>query len=477
MSYREMISAVRANRVDQVETLQRLANLATSKRRKLTPAEQSEFDRAESEVRALDERITELQALQDADDAAAPMQRKYAPAATTETRTENGNPMSAETRSAAFPGYVRITRSEEVYRPNQKRSWFLDIHDVMRTGDSSARERLERNNKLADEHAAKRGEQRAISTTNGAGGEFVPPLWLTEQYVAKARPRRKFVDLVGSEPLPAGTDSINLPKVASGTATAIQSTQNSGIEVQDLVSTSISSSVSTVAGGQVVSVQLIEQSPVNVDDVIWGDLSADYAMQLDALCLSGDGTGGKPTGVLNLAGTNSVTWSGTALTGTNSLYSAIWSAISKIFTSRYEAPTAIVMHPRRFAWMAAQQDTLGRPVIVPVGGNAVEAENPVGTFGNLAAEGPVGMIAGVPVILDANMPTNLGTGTDQDRIIVVKSDDLRLWESHIRLEAFPQTYANQLSVFVRLYNYVSFQPARYPSSISVISGTGLNQVL
>lgn len=83
-------------------------------------------------------------------------------------------------------------------------------------------------------------------------------------------------------------------------------------------------------------------------------------------------------------------------------------------------------------------------------------------------------MAGVDIYLDANIPTNLGAGTDQDRVIVLKADDLRLWESHIRAEAFQQTFAQNLSVFVRLYNYIAFQAARYPQSISVINGTGLN---
>jgi len=55
----------------------------------------------------------------------------------------------------------------------------------------------------------------------------------------------------------------------------------------------------------------------------------------------------------------------------------------------------------------------------------------------------------------------------------MRKEDLWLWESSIRAEAFAQTYANNMSIFVRLYNYMSFQPARFPQSISVISGTGL----
>lgn len=456
MDKRSLIADLRARRDDERNAIDNLLEHAKRSKRGLTTGESTRFDAHESEIRALNDRIEELDGQVRADDAAADMAKRFAPGAAARNNPTN------EQRNSHMTTSARVTEPS-TYSREGRNSYFLDLARVAQTGDRDARARLERND----------AEQRALNTTNGSGGEFVPPAWVVDEYVRYARPHRTFADLVTTNPLPAGTDVINIPKVSGGTATAVQSTQNTAVQNTDMTTTSIASSVFTVAGGQVISLQMLEQSPIRTDEVILSDLAADYAKQLDTLYLTGSGAAGQPTGILTLSGTNSVTFSGTALTGnTGSLYTAVASAISKIWSTRFAAPTAIVMHPRRFAWMLAQVDGTNRPIIVPAQGSAFNAPGLLGP--SLNAEGPVGVFAGLPVYLDPNIPTNLGAGTDQDRIIVLKADDVFAWEGNVKAEAFPQTYANQLSLFLRLYNYSSFQAARYPSSISVISGTGLN---
>ena len=447
MNKREMIQALQERRAEIRKNLDSiLETVHAAKRTALTDEEKTGFDTGETEIREIDARIGELDTQIRSDDAAAEVAKRY-----------TGLPNARVTDA---PIYAK--------RGGPGHSYFRDLYISRQKGDRDALERLDRNNKMV---ADAKGEQRAISTTNSAGGEFVPPLWIESEFIALARPGRITADLCRQGDVPPGTDSINIPKILTGTAAAVQATQNSGVQQTDLTTTSVSSPVVTIAGGQTVSLQLIEQSPLNIDDVVLGDLAADYAKQLGTQVLSGLGSSGQVTGMLVLGGTTSVTWTQAtpALGGAGGLYAKVASAISSIHTSRFMPPNAIIMHPRRWAWAESQTDGNGRPLVVP------ESGAPFNAAGNLDAQvsqGRVGRMLGLPVYVDPLIPINTGAGTNQDTIMVAKMDDIWLWEGQVRAEAFQQTYANQLSVFVRLYNYAAFQAGRYAPSTALITGTG-----
>jgi HK97 family phage major capsid protein len=466
-----MIKALQETRAEKRMALDAiLETVSNEKRDKLTAEERSSFEAGEQEIRDIDARCAELDEQIRTDEAAAEMAKRYA-------QPQPGGAGGGDDRPPAARGITADEPPEYRTGPGG-RSYFRDLYLAKRQGDRDAMERLRRNDKMVaaeiQERARKgdrRAEQRALSTTNGAGGELVPPLWLEDEFVKLARPGRVTADRVVPGDVPPGTDSINIPKMLTGTAVAVQATQNSGVQQTDATTGSVASPVITLAGGQTIAMQLVEQSPLNVDDLILGDLAADYAQKLDVQVLSGSGSSGQATGLLTLSGTNSIAWTQAtpALGGAGGMYSSLGAAISAIHTTRYQPPNCIVMHPRRWAWALAQSDSSNRPMVVPQGQGPFNA---AGQPGAIAAEGYVGEMLGLPVYADANLPTNLGTGTNQDVILVMRASDVFLWEGNVRAEAFEQTYAQQLSLFVRLYNYVSFQPGRYPKAIAAVTGTG-----
>jgi HK97 family phage major capsid protein len=443
MDKRKTIAELSAKRSALRDGLDTLVTEARTAERELNADETVRFDREEGEIRGFDAEIARLDEQVRADEQHAETMKRYAPS-------------------------VKVTSEPEVYRRGLgSKSYFKDLFNVRQNGDATAAERLRRNDRIV-------AEKRAISTANGAGGEFVPPLWLEDQFVKLARPGRITANLVPNMPLPAGTDSINIPKVNTGTSVNLMSTQNTAVPQTDVTTTSISSSVFTVAGGQTISLQLVEQSPLNIDEIVLGDLSAAYAMQLNSLVLAGTGTGGNPTGILTLAGVNAIDCpaptGGQTLAG--QIYKAVANAIQQIHTNRFLPPDTIVMHPRRWASLLSQVDAQGRPLVLP---SANSPMNNLANAGEVNSQGYVGTMLGLPVYVDALIPLTYAAdaGTGEDVIIVTRASDLMLWESDIRAEAFQQTYANQMSVFVRLYSYGSFQAGRYPKSVSVITGSAL----
>jgi HK97 family phage major capsid protein len=436
---RDVINGVIANRTEARGKLDALLAKAKDEKRTLSDPEKEEFDKTEGEIRAFDARIEELDAQIRSDEKASEVAKRYASG-------------------------ITVTSEPEVYRRGTgQRSYFKDLHLARNKGDRDALDRLQRNDRMRTE-----AEKRALTTTNGAGGEFVPPQWLENEFVRLARPGRITANLTPTFDLPAGTDSLNIPKVNTGTAVAQQTSQNTGVQQTDLTTGSISSPVVTIAGGQTISLQLLEQSPLNIDELILGDLASAYAVSLNAQVLAAAGGAGNLTGLTKLSGTNAITYTSASPT-VALLYSKVANAIQTIHTSRFLPPDVIIMHPRRWAYLIAASDGQNRPLVTP---RAQVPMNALAAMGEVASQGYVGEMQGLPVYVDPGITITNGAGTE-DIIIVARMADLMLWESTVRAEAFQQTFAQNLSVFVRLYNYASFQAGRYPQSISIVSGTGL----
>lgn len=443
-----MLNKLREKRAALKAALEALVNTAEGESRSLNDAENAEFDATMAEIRALDERIAELQ------------EAEVREAAANAHRVEIAAP------KVAFGESVR-SEPNPVYRPDNGHevSYFRDMVDAKLGGNRAAFERLARSQ-----------ETRAndMTSVTGAGGEFAPPLWAVEDYIKLARAGRVAADRLNHEVLPDGVSSINLPAVSTGSATGVQQTQGTAVTDTAMTTTSVSSGITTISGKQIVSLQLLRQSGIPFDRVILGDLAADYAKQLDTQVLAGSGANGQLKGLDSAAG-NAVTFTTTqpvvvSTTTANSFYYQVVSAINKIQTGRYMAPNAIIMHPRRWNWiLALGVDGQNRPLVVP--------STPV--FNGIAAgdsgaptEGLVGNLLGVPVYVDANVSTAANSTTNQDEVYVLRTDDSWLYETALESTSFDATYADQASILFRVLGF-SALVHRYGKSISTIKGSGL----
>lgn len=314
-------------------------------------------------------------------------------------------------------------------------------------------------------------ERRDLSRTDGAGGEFVPPLWMVEEFIGLSRASRVVADQCRMMPLPPGTDSINIPRVATGTSTAIQTADNAAVSDTDATTNSVQANVKTIAGQQDVAMQLLDQSPVAFDQVIFADLAEDHAVRTDLQVIDGSNAANQVRGILQIGSVDTTAYTDASPTVAE-LYPKIADSANEIATNRFRPATHIFMHPRRWYWMLAAVDSSSRPLVTMAAQgpqNSLAAALP----GNPAAEGgPVGVTPFGPVWLDANIPTAEGGGTE-DVIIVTRADELYLWESAVRTRVLQEVGSGTLTVRFQLFNYLAFMPDRRPESTSIVSGTGL----
>lgn len=373
-----------------------------------------------------------------------------------------------ESATAVRRAQARVTAIKEAraYERGNGHSYFTDLMRFQRgmDADGEAEKRLRRH--ATDVRTSQ--EYRDLDRVDGSGGYFVPPVHLISEFVDLARASRAYANVVQSQLLPPGTDSINIPKVDTGTAAAIQTADNAPVSEVDLTDTVVSAGVKTIAGQQDVAIQLLDQSPINFDEVIFRDLVADYATKLDVQVISGSNGSGQVQGVRGTSGIETIT----ATSGSDNvslLFAKIADGVQRVHTLRYMPPTVIVMHPRRWAFFLAAVDTTGRPLVVPSG----PAQNQIATLGAVAAEQVVGQMHGLPVVTDPNLPTTLGASTNEDVIHVLRASDLLLFESGIRSRVLPEVGSGTLTVRLQVYGYLAFTAARYPKSVVEIGGTAL----
>ncbi|MEV8031392.1 phage major capsid protein [Streptomyces sp. NPDC086182] len=468
----------RAERKKQLDAL--LETAKTEKRDKLSEDEQKTFDDTEREIREIDVRLAELDEQQKRDDAAADIARRHG------------------------LGRAEIISEPKTYERDSGHSYFLDLARVqLNRGDgdgglSAASARLQRHGQEMDVEMPKREASRRAAAerdrdalnrdinargnrgtvfekrtnpnrTDGQGGYFVPPLWLIDEYVDLPRFGRTFANSVRNMALPPGTDSINVPKIATGTRVDVQTADAAAVTSQDLTDTFISAPVRTLAGQQDVAIQLLDQSPAAFDEITFADLIADYNQRLDLQCLNGSGNSGQLKGVLNVSGINAITYTDASPT-LPELYLPSMQALSQVATKRKMMPTAVFLTPARWFWMASQLDSQNRPFILP---ETQSPFNPLALQTGGDVEGPVGRMLNFPLLADGNIPNNLGGGTNEERMIAARTSDLYLWEGSMRSRVLQEVLSGTLQVRFQVYNYAAFMADRRPEAISVISGTGL----
>jgi HK97 family phage major capsid protein len=326
---------------------------------------------------------------------------------------------AANERLARHASEMRVEMPRRAER--RERAAYEQFERAMTSGNRAERRAAERALSMMNREGVSPFERRATNRTDGTGGFLVPPLWMIDELIPYLRAGRDFADLWHNFPLPGGTDSINIPRITIGAATGPQVADGSTVPGRDMTDNFVNGRVQTIAGQQDAALQLLDQSPLAYDELIFGDLAADYNSQLSGQCFVGSGSQGQlngvwPGGVIsnangiyipNTNNTAAQTWvngGGATFSVTNSVFQGGGQMLSLINRTRLRPPTHHVWHPWVWYYLLTQVDQQGRPLVVPGTPNntgfnqaAIDDDGPV-------ASGPVGWYQGLPVILDPNVP-------------------------------------------------------------------------
>jgi HK97 family phage major capsid protein len=369
---------------------------------------------------------------------------------------EARNAKAAEMRAQSGITAPAVVKSEpRTYsRENRNASFLADAFAAQFNNDFGAKERLARH--MNEEKV----ERRDVTSANFAG--LIVPQFLTELAAPLARAGRPVADIARKHALPAAGLTISISKVTTGSSTAVQ-TEGSAVSETNMDDTKLDISVVTVAGQQTVSRQALERG-TGVDALVMNDLIRSYHTTLDA----------QVVGEINTSAGQSVTATDASPTVAE-LYPKLLDAIQKVQTTYFGNPNVIVMHPRRLAWILAALDTTNRPLAVPVPQSPMNALA-VGDGGVVRYANSGYAIAGLPVVTDANVATNLGAGTNEDAIYIGDTNELHLWEDgdgapmYLR---FDQPKAAELDVLAVVYGYSAYTANRYANAWAKVTGTAL----
>jgi hypothetical protein len=380
------------------------------------------------------------------------------------------------TRPPAYDRVARVGAEERTYSAHKERGWKdnefqrgsrpgaqfeRDVISQFLYGDVEARERLSRH---MQEERVERGAYLTRAAGTGAFTGLTVPQYLTDLYAPAAAAKRPFADAIRLHDLPADGMTVNISRVTTASSTALQ-TENAAVSETDMDDTLLTINVQSNAGQQTLSRQAIERG-TGIEPVVLDDLFRRYTSTLDSTLLN-QATNGLSAVASAVAYTD-------ASPTVAELYPKALEALSAVEAALLDQASGeniAVMHSRRWYWM---QNALVNtwPLVSQPG---IAAQMGATNLATVYGSGVRGVLPnGTPVIVDNNIATNLGAGTNEDEVYVVDRNECHLWEDpnapfFIRAE---QAKAASLGVLLVLYGYFAYTHARYAHARK-IGGTGL----
>jgi len=387
-----------------------------------------------------------------------------------QARDEAADRLAREVMPAAerpkYDEVARVGAEARTYRPDtdpRGERFLRDVAKAFVLRDFAASDRLMRHLR---EEQVERGEYLSRATTTSNFDGLTVPQYLTDMFAPHAKAGRPFANAIRQHALPPEGMEVYIGRGTTGTDTGIQANQGDAVAEQNYDDTLLTIPVQTNSGQQTMSRQAVERTSGALD-ITMEDLFRAYGTRLDSTLINQT-----TTGLTNVA--TAVSYTDTDPTVVE-FWPKIQEALAGVETALLDqvSPDSFiaVMHPRRWRWMN-QALTSKWPLVQQPG---TDPRSGAVNYGEVYGNGFRGLLPdGTPVIVDANVPTNLGAGTNEDEVYVVSRDECHLWEDpdapvFIRAE---ETKAANVQILFVIYGYFAYTHARY-SHAHKIAGTGL----
>ncbi len=362
----------------------------------------------------------------------------------------------------------QVIREEPVYRKDEDPSGHKFLRDVASafSGSIASRERLSRHTEQEFDMRKRAGNpvhERVVGTSGLSG--WAVPAYLVDDAAPNAKKGANLVENLRKHPLPESGMTAYLSKVTTGTSADEQSSEGATVSETDIDDTLITIPIYTVAGSESVSRQLIDRAPGALDVTV-EDLIRSYYTDMDNKAINRASTG------LN-ANATVITYTDASPTA-QELYAKIQQAAAAVEAVMLDqgAELLVLTHNTRWRWLM-NQFLSTHPFI---SGRMTNATGMGATTGAGYGPGIRGYLpSDDPVITDNNVVTNLGVGTDQDRVYVLNKNEGHVWldESQPLLIKAEQAQSKKLLVDLVVYGYAATCFNRYTGAVQAIDGTGL----
>lgn len=377
-------------------------------------------------------------------------------------------------RAAAFgTGTAEERKPIRQYGEGSPHSYFRD-RCVAMSHQHSAQERKEAAERVAMQHefdgdpeGAHQARALATGTTN-SGAELVVPAYLQGDLIKLVFGRYNAAKLVTKVPVDvdplAHTTSVRVPKVTAG-FDLTDHVENDDVADEEPTLDTVRVDIDRGAASVKVPNFLLQRSMPGVDKIILDLMARASARDFNTHVLTKSKTNSK--GFLAESGLGSSTTT-TDTPTVSTLYQGVLGALEDVLAGIDESADAILTNARVWFWLLGQLDSQTHPYA-----GIKIAEPAIGVDGKPQTGGPVGYILGIPVYLDTMVPTNLGAGTDESRIIASKFDESWLLYSMPRIAVSDQVLFLKDQTAFRVTQDRGFTCARHKGATSIVSGTGM----